>query len=86
MEYGLVISPRAEKDLDRIVKKVRVRILDALEELRTNPRPPRSKKLKGRDLWRIRVGDYRAIYSIADEELIVTVVRVGHRKEVYREF
>ena len=86
MEYGLVISPRAEKDLDRIVKNVRVRILDALEELRTNPRPPRSKKLKGRDLWRIRVGDYRAIYSIADEALIVTVVRVGHRKEVYREF
>jgi mRNA interferase RelE/StbE len=52
-------------------------------ELEHDPRPPGCKKLRGRDAWRIRIGDYRAIYEIDDGRLIVTVITVGHRREVY---
>jgi mRNA interferase RelE/StbE len=55
-----------------------------LDALRSEPRPPDVKKLKGREGWRIRVGDYRVIYSITDKELLVLVVRIGHRSEIYR--
>ena len=56
-----------------------------IEALANQPRPTGAKKLKGRDdLWRIRVGDYRIIYEIRDRILVVLVVRVGHRREVYR--
>ena len=55
------------------------------ETIRTlgRPRPPGCKKLRGCDAWRIRIGDYRAIYKIHDGQLIVTVITIGHRKEVY---
>jgi len=56
---------------------------DKLLELEHDPRPPGCKKLRGRDAWRIRIGDYRAIYEIEDDRLIVTVITVGQRKEVY---
>jgi mRNA interferase RelE/StbE len=52
-------------------------------ELEQDPRPPGCKKLKGRDAWRIRIGDYRVIYEINDGHLIVTVITIGHRREVY---
>jgi len=85
MEYDVILAPPAEKSLDRLPRKQRVRILDALEELRDDPRPPGVKKLKGADnLWRFRVGDYRVVYTIRDDELVVLVVRVAHRKDVYR--
>lgn len=85
MEHEIILSPNAEKNLDRFPRKVRARILDAIDELREDPRPPGCMKLKGDDdLWRIRVGDYRVIYTICDEELIVLVVRVAHRKDVYK--
>jgi mRNA interferase RelE/StbE len=54
-----------------------------LLELEGDPRPPGCKKLKGRDAWRIRIGDYRAIYEINDGRLVVTVITIGHRREVY---
>lgn len=60
------------------------RILARLAELELNPRPSDMKKLKGRSAWRIRVGDYRVIYEIHDRQLQVIVVRVGHRREIYR--
>ncbi|GAB5465137.1 MAG: hypothetical protein Kapaf2KO_05730 [Candidatus Kapaibacteriales bacterium] len=52
--------------------------------LSTNPRPPECKKLKGRDAYRIRIGNYRVLYRIFDDELIIDIFKVGHRKEVYR--
>jgi mRNA interferase RelE/StbE len=83
--YHLDIKPSAEKQLDRLAANVRARITKAMERLCNNPRPPGCVKLKGEDdLWRIRVGDYRVVYAIRDEELIVLVVRVADRKDVYR--
>ena len=60
------------------------RILRRLAGLETNPRPADVKKLKGRDAWRIRVGDYRVIYEIHDRVLQIIVITVGHRREIYR--
>jgi mRNA interferase RelE/StbE len=82
--YRVLISKAALKDLDRLSDDIRDRINARLAELATNPRPADVKKLKGRDAWRIRIGDYRAIFSIIDRDLIVFVVRVRHRREVYR--
>lgn len=66
-------------------REVIPRIRTAVEALREDPRPSGSRKLTGSDdQWRIRVGDYRVVYEIADDVLIVTVVRIAHRREVYR--
>ncbi|MSU79848.1 MAG: type II toxin-antitoxin system RelE/ParE family toxin [Gemmataceae bacterium] len=82
--YELIIKASAEKQMDCLPAKVRERIVKALAGLRDDPRPPSCLKLTGEDdLWRIRVGDYRIVYTIADEALIVLVVRVAHRKDVY---
>ena len=59
-------------------------MVEALERLEQDPRPPGVEKIKGTELWRIRRGDYRAIYHIDDAEKSVTVVRIGHRKDIYR--
>jgi mRNA interferase RelE/StbE len=85
MRYEIIIKPAAEKGLDRIPKTNRRRIADALEGLRNNPRPPGVLKMSGAEnLWRIRIGDYRVVYEIHDDRLIVLVLRVAHRKDVYR--
>jgi mRNA interferase RelE/StbE len=82
--YRVIIKLSADKQIGRLSSRIRRRISDALDGLAENPRPCGSKKLKGaEDLWRIRVGDYRVIYTIRDDELIVLVVRVAHRKDVY---
>jgi len=73
------------KDLDTIPKKDVVRIMRRIETLTRNLRPPGCEKLSGQERYRIRRGNYRIIYSIQDEELTVWVVKVGHRREVYRE-
>jgi len=65
-------------------KKDRDRIISVVRKLGVNPRPPGSRKLSGRPAWRIRAGTYRVIYEIHDEQLLILVVAVGHRKEVYR--
>ena len=69
---------------DRLPDEIAGRILARLAGLETDPRPPDVKKLKGRDAWRIRVGDYRVIYEIYDRVLRILVITVGHRREVYR--
>ena len=82
--YHVIINPSAEKEYARFPASVRRRITAALDGLAEDPRPRGCKKLKGEDnLWRIRVGDYRVIYSIEDDKLVVLVVRVAHRKDVY---
>ena len=85
MRYEIIIRPTAEKSLDKIPRPSRRRIADALDKLREDPRPAGVVKLSGEDnLWRIRVGDYRVVYEIHDDRLIVLVLRVAHRKDVYR--
>jgi len=82
-EYTVLILPSAQKQLGKLPNAIATRIEDKLMELEQDPRPPGCKKLKGRDAWRIRIGDYRVIYEINDGRLIVTVITIGHRREVY---
>lgn len=84
--YRLVIKPAATKELDAVEpKKLRQRLVRAIEELAAVPRPPGCEKLAGgTDLYRIREGDYRAVYVIEDRHRLVRVLKVGHRREVYR--
>jgi mRNA interferase RelE/StbE len=83
--YEVVISKRAEKDLHKLPDAVLEKIVPALIALEENPRPAGCKKLKGyTDLWRIRIGDYRAIYAIEDVILLVDVRAVGNRKDIYQ--
>jgi mRNA interferase RelE/StbE len=84
MRYQVILPKSVQKELDRLSDEIVNRILVRLAGLETNPRPPDVKKLKGRDAWRIRVGDYRAIYEIHDRLLQIIVITVGHRREIYR--
>jgi len=81
--YTVLILPSAQKQLSKLPNNVATRIEDKMLELENDPRPPGCKKLKGRDAYRIRIGDYRAIYEIQDAKLIVTVITIGDRKNVY---
>jgi mRNA interferase RelE/StbE len=83
--YRVLFKPSADKALRKLPESVQKRIAAAAEELGDDPRQPGCVKLKGEDdLWRIRVGDYRVVYAIQGDELLVLVVRVAHRKDVYR--
>lgn len=82
--YRLALTSSAAKELKRLTREHIARIAPRLESLASNPRPPGCKKLKGGDReWRIRVGDYRAVYTIDDAKLQVEVTRIRHRSEVY---
>ena len=83
MNYRIVMDPPALKALKRLDPPARRRIEAAINGLADNPRPRGCKKLTGIEAWRIRVGDWRIVYSIADDVLIVLVVRIGHRRDVY---
>lgn len=83
-EYKVFFKKSVEKDLTKIPKNYLVKILDKISGLNTNPRPEGSEKLTGQELYRIRQGIYRIVYSIQDNELTVWVVKVGHRKEIYK--
>jgi len=82
--WELVIERRAQKALARIEKRDRDRIAKAIRALAQEPRPSGAKKLAGRDAYRVRVGDYRVLYEIDGDRLVVLVVDVGHRRAIYR--
>jgi mRNA interferase RelE/StbE len=84
MKYKVLIERYAQKQIMKLDKKIIPVIKSAIAELAYNPRPYGYKKLKGEDAYRIRVGDYRVIYEIEDDKIIVTVVSVGHRKDIYK--
>ena len=82
--YKIFFKRSVEKDFKTIPKKDLNRILDRIEKLAEDPRPSGSEKLTGQERYRVRQGLYRIVYSIQDNELTVWVVKVGHRKDVYR--
>ncbi len=83
--YKILLESAAEKDLGRLSHEIHDRIIEAIKTLARNPRPSGCRKLSGtKSDWRIRVGDYRVIYEIADVIRVVRVHRVRHRREVYR--
>lgn len=84
MTYRIDFTGRARRDLASLDRPARVRVATAIELLGTTPRPPKATPLKGRPGWRIRVGDYRVIYEIEDDVLLIEIVRIGHRGKVYR--
>jgi mRNA interferase RelE/StbE len=79
----LIFKESVAKDLRRVPKADVARILKPIEALAENPRPPGSEKLSGQERYRVRQGVYRIIYEIEDDVLVVTVVKVGHRRDVY---
>jgi mRNA interferase RelE/StbE len=82
--YDVALTSSAAKELKRLPAQLVARIVPRLENLAANPRPPRCKKMQGGDReWRIRVGDYRAVYTIDDAKLLVEVTRIRHRSGVY---
>ena len=84
MIYTIDILRSAQKILSRINRQDQERIIAAIEDLAEEPRPSGCKKLTGRSAWRIRIGNYRVIYEIQDDRLVITVLNIGHRREIYR--
>jgi len=84
MAYQVIIKRSAEKELDALSSRVRERIIGHLLTLEGNSRPVGIKKLQGEDGFRLRVGDYRVLYTIDDHMKQVTIFAVGHRRDVYR--
>ena len=84
-KYRVLIKPSAVKELENIPrKKDRQRIVERISALAKDPRPHGSQKISGKDRFRLRQGTYRIIYAIEDDALVVYVVKIGHRKDVYR--
>jgi mRNA interferase RelE/StbE len=84
MSYSIQILRRAQKELAQLSKPEYERIKEAVQNLSHDPRPPGCKKLTGREGWRIRIGDYRVIYEIDDAKQILTILHIGHRRDVYQ--
>jgi len=82
--YSLEFKRSVQKDVRAIPKRDLQRILGRIEALRDDPRPPGSVKLSGEEYYRIRQGDYRIVYEIIDDRLVVVIIAVGHRRDVYR--
>jgi mRNA interferase RelE/StbE len=83
--YRLLIKPLAVKDIEAIpLKRDRQRVVERISKLADDPRPFGVEKISGQDKYRVRQGRYRILYAIEDQDLIVQVVKVGHRKDVYR--
>ena len=85
MAYRIELAASAKKTLDRLPKEIQQRFAAAIDRLAETPTPSGVTKMTGgTDLYRIRVGDYWIIYHVGDERLLMLVVRIGHRREVYR--
>ena len=82
--YSLRVKRSAEKELRRIPKADLRRIVERIERLAAEPRPPGCEKLFDENVYRVRQGDYRMLYSVDDAERVIEVLKIGHRREVYR--
>ena len=82
--YSVSIRKSAAKELEALPAKDRRRVVGRIQGLARNPRPPGCQKLSGEEKYRLRQGDFRILYEIIDDELIVAVVKIGNRRDVYR--
>ena len=82
--YRIVIKKSAAKEIEKIQKKDRVRIIEKIRSLASDPQPVGSKKLSGQEKYRIGQGNFRILYQIIDDELIISVVKVGLRRAIYK--
>lgn len=84
MTYRIDFTTAAARQIKKLPRPARERVLQLIEGLAEDPRPPGARKLVGEETaWRVRAGDYRIIYDLFDDELAITVVRAGHRRDVY---
>ena len=85
MTYKIIVQPSAARDLRKLSREIQIRIGRRLDKLANEPHPADAKTLKGNEgFLRVRVGDYRIVYTIREKILVVLVVRIGHRKDIYR--
>ncbi len=85
MAYAVEVAPTAEREFRKLTRAVQLSLRPRIDALAYDPRPAGAKKLKGLgDLWRIRAGDYRIVYQIRNQSLVILIVRGAHRREVYR--
>ena len=85
-DYSVIFARSARKEIENLPLSIGRRIIEQIEALMINPRPPRSAKLQGnRKLWRIRVGDYRVIYGVDDSRRTIDISVVRHRRDAYRD-
>ena len=84
-DYKVLIKPSAVKEVEAVPAKDRERVVRKIRSLSEDPRPRGSEKLSGEDKYRVRQGRYRVVYSVSDDDRTVLVVKVGHRREVYRQ-
>ena len=84
--YSIEIRRQAQRTLDKLPRSDFQAVIEAIKDLAQTPRPRGIEKVKTTGLWRIRQGDYRIVYAIDDKAKLVTIVRVGHRREIYRAF
>ena len=82
--YKLLIKPSAAKELEALLPKDRKRIASKIQHLASEPRPASTEKVSGQEKYRLRQGNYRVLYSIDDAHLAVVIVKIGHRRGVYR--
>lgn len=82
--YGVEFTKSSQKELSKLPKSTALRILKAIDRLSVDPRRGSVRPMVGSTSWRLRVGDYRVIYDIYDDKLVVLVIRIRHRREVYR--
>ena len=82
-DYSILITKTAQNQLDKLPISIAENLIAAIKSLAKNPRPYGYKRLKGREGYRIRKGDYRILYDIYDKLLVVEVIAIGHRKEIY---
>ena len=81
--YTILLSKKAQKQLDKLPDNIAEPIFVAISLLEIDPRPSGCKKLQGRDGYRIRIGNYRVIYDVYDSELVIDVITLGYRKDIY---
>ena len=82
--FSVELTSRARRSLKQVPQKELQKINGALEILRTNPHPPASKRLRGGNTFRVKIGNYRILYQVKNSVLIVLVIDIGHRREIYR--
>ena len=84
MRYSVRLKPSADRALSKLARDVQARILGKLEQLAENPYPAGVEKMREEPGYRVRVGDFRIVYDVLHNELTVFVIRIGHRREIYR--
>ena len=84
VKYKISIKKSAAKELEDIPKKNLRKIVKRIQSLAQNPRPAGSQKLSGQQQYRVRQGDYRVVYSVDDKDSIIDIVKIGHRRQIYR--